>query len=92
MKPLHDRVIIRPDEIEGKTDSGFIIPDTAKDIPQRGTVVAVADGYMSEYGALIPMTVAVGDVVMYGKFAGSEIEFEGSSCTIMSQKDILIVT
>jgi chaperonin GroES len=91
MKPLNDRVIIKPDPTEEKTESGFVIPETAKEKPQRGTVVAVGNGRFSEQGILIPMHVCEGDVVMYGKFVGSEIEFDGESCTIMSENDILTI-
>ncbi len=86
IKPLADRVVVKPAEAETTTKSGLIIPDTAKEKPQRGTVVAVGGGKKDE-----PMTVQVGDTVLYGKYAGTEIAVDGSDYLIMRESDIFAV-
>lgn len=83
-KPLSDRVLIEPIEAETKTASGIIIPDTAKEKPQEGTVVAVGAGKKDE-----PMTVKVGDKVLYGKYSGSELKLEGKDFLIVREADLL---
>ncbi len=84
--PLHDRVIIKPAAAEEKTSSGLIIPDTAKEKPQRGIVVAAGPGKKDE-----PVTVKTGDTVLYGKYAGTEIQIEGQDYLIMRESDILAI-
>ncbi len=84
--PLADRVIVQPAAAEQKTASGIIIPDTAKEKPQRGTIVAVGAGKKDE-----PMTVKVGDQVLYGKYSGTEINIEGVDYLIMRESDILAI-
>ncbi len=84
--PLHDRVIVRAAEAETKTAGGIIIPDTAKEKPQRGTVVAVGTGKKDE-----PMTVKAGDTVLYGKYAGTEISVGNEDLLIMRESDILAI-
>lgn len=86
IRPLADRVVIEPAAAEEKTASGIIIPDTAKEKPQRGTVVAVGPGKKDE-----PTTVKVGDTVLYGKYSGTEIQFTGKDYLIMRESDILAV-
>lgn len=86
IKPLADRVIISPQEAEAKTASGIIIPDSAKEKPQKGTVVAAGPGTKDE-----KMEVKVGDVVLYGKYSGSEISVDGDDYLIMRQSDILAI-
>ncbi|GAB1396440.1 MAG TPA: co-chaperone GroES [Saprospiraceae bacterium] len=86
MKPINDRVVVRPAAAEEKTKGGIIIPDTAKEKPQRGEVVAVGPG---KDGNL--MTVQVGDIVLYGKYAGQELNFEGHEYLIMREDDILVI-
>lgn len=86
IKPLADRVLIEPAAAEEKTASGIIIPDTAKEKPQRGTVVAVGPGKKDE-----PTTVSVGDSVLYGKYAGTELNIEGSDYLIMRESDLLAI-
>jgi len=86
IKPLADRVVIEPQAAETTTSSGIIIPDTAKEKPQRGIVVAVGAGKKDE-----PLTVKEGDVVLYGKYAGTEISFDGKDYLIMKEADILAV-
>lgn len=84
--PLHDRVIVKPAAAEEKTSSGLIIPDTAKEKPQRGIVVAAGAGKKDE-----PVTVKTGDTVLYGKYAGTEIQIEGVDYLIMRESDILAI-
>jgi len=91
IKPLADRVIVAPAAAEEKTKSGIIIPDTAKEKPQRGEVVAVGEGKVSEQGALMKPQVKVGDEVLYGKYAGSEISVDGGDYLIMRESDILAI-
>ncbi|MPL74679.1 10 kDa chaperonin 5 [bioreactor metagenome] len=86
VKPLADRVLIQPAEAEQKTAGGIIIPDTAKEKPQRGTVVAVGPGKKDE-----PLTVKVGDLVLYGKYAGTEITVDGNDYLIMRESDIVAI-
>ncbi len=83
LKPLADRVLVEAAPAEEKTASGIIIPDTAKEKPQRGTVVAVGEGKKDE-----PVTVKVGDTVIYGQYAGTEIKIEGNDYLIMRESDI----
>ena len=84
--PLHDRVIVKPAAAEVKTAGGIIIPDTAKEKPQRGTVLAAGPGKKDE-----PVTVKTGDEVIYGKYAGTEITVEGVDYLIMRESDILAI-
>ncbi|POS01522.1 co-chaperone GroES [Flavobacterium croceum] len=86
IKPLSDRVIVEPAQAETTTASGIIIPDTAKEKPQRGTIVAVGNGKKDQ-----PLTVKVGDSVLYGKYAGTELKFEGKDYLIMREDDILAI-
>jgi chaperonin GroES len=88
IKPLGDRVLVHPDVAEEKTASGIIIPDTAKEKPQRGTVVAVGPGKY-ENGTKIEMNVKAGDKVLYGKYAGTELVLDGTEYMIMRESDIL---
>lgn len=88
IKPLSDRVLVQPDGAEEKTSSGIIIPDTAKEKPQRGTIVAVGDGRY-ENGTKIDMIVKKGDKVLYGKYAGTELALDGEDYLIMRESDIL---
>ncbi|MEI8006196.1 MAG: co-chaperone GroES [Bacteroidota bacterium] len=86
IKPLADRVLVEPAQAEEKTAGGIIIPDTAKEKPQKGTVVAVGPGKKDE-----PMTVKVGDVVLYGKYSGTEITVDGGNYLIMRESDIVAI-
>lgn len=86
IKPLQDRVLIEPKEAEAKTAGGLYIPDTAKEKPQQGLVIAAGPGKKDE-----PMEVAVGQTVLYGKYAGTEVSFEGKKYLIVKQSDILAV-
>lgn len=86
IRPLADRVIVEPAAAETKTASGIIIPDTAQEKPQRGTIVAVGNGKHDE-----PMTVKVGDSVLYGKYAGTEFKLDGKDYLIMRESDIFAI-
>ncbi|MFC2185959.1 co-chaperone GroES [Peijinzhouia sedimentorum] len=86
IKPLADRVIVEPAQAEEKTASGLIIPDSAKEKPQRGTILAVGDGKKDE-----PLTVKAGDTVLYGKYAGTEITIDGKDLLIMRESDIFAI-
>lgn len=86
VKPLADRVLVEPAPAEEKTASGIIIPDTAKEKPSRGVVLAIGPGKVDE-----PMTVAVGDTILYGKYAGTEINFQGRDYLIMRESDIFAI-
>lgn len=86
IKPLADRVVVEPSPAETKTASGIIIPDTAKEKPQEGTIVAVGPGKKDE-----PMTVSVGDKVLYGKYAGTELKLNGKDYLIMRESDIFAI-
>ncbi|MEJ5350289.1 MAG: co-chaperone GroES [Melioribacteraceae bacterium] len=88
IKPLADRVIVKPKEAEETTKGGIILPDTAKEKPIEGTVVAVGDGRITEDGKLISMNVKVGDTVLYGKYSGTEVKIDGEEYLIMRESDI----
>ncbi len=88
-RPLHDRVLIRRIEEDNKTPSGIIIPDTAKEKPQQGEVIAVGPGARDETGKLVPLDVKVGDKVLFGKWSGSEVTIDGEELLIMKESDIL---
>jgi chaperonin GroES len=88
-KPLADRILVEPAAAEERTASGIIIPDTAKEKPQRGKVVAVGAGKVSEKGEVIASQLKVGDTVMYGKYAGTELTIDGKEYLIVKESDIL---
>ena len=88
-RPLHDRVAIKPIAEDDKTPSGIIIPDTAKEKPLKGEVVAVGEGGRDPNGNIIPMSIKKGDKVLYGKWGGTEIKIEGKELMIMKESDIL---
>ena len=87
--PLHDRVLVRRIEGEDKTKGGLIIPDTAKEKPQEGEVVAVGEGARKDSGELIPMSVKAGDRILFGKWSGTEVKLDGEDLLIMKESDIL---
>lgn len=88
-QPLYDRVAVEPLEHEEKTAGGIIIPDSAKEKPLEGKVVAVGKGIRKENGDLVPLEVKVGDIVLYGKWAGTEAKINGSSLMVMKESDIM---
>jgi chaperonin GroES len=89
LKPLGDRVLVKAVEKKDEVRSGIIIPDTAKEKPQEGEVIAVGKGKVAEDGKLIPMDVKAGDKILYGKYSGTEVKIEGQEYLIMHQEDIL---
>ncbi|GAA3903736.1 co-chaperone GroES [Sphingomonas limnosediminicola] len=88
-RPLHDRVVVRRLEAEEKTSGGIIIPDTAKEKPQEGEVVAVGPGARDENGKLVELSVAPGDRILFGKWSGTEVKISGEDLLIMKESDIL---
>jgi chaperonin GroES len=88
-RPLHDRVVLRRLEGEEKTKGGIIIPDTAKEKPQEGEVVAVGPGARDEAGALVPLELKAGDRVLFGKWSGTEVKIDGQDLLIMKESDVL---
>ncbi len=91
LQPLEDRIVVRPAEAEEKTASGLVIPDTAKEKPQQGEVLAVGPGRRSDSGELIPLDIKVGDTVVYSKYGGTEIAQDGEDLLILSGRDVLAV-
>ena len=88
-RPLHDRVVVKRVESEEKTKGGIIIPDTAKEKPQEGEVVAVGSGARDEAGKLVPLDVKAGDKVLFGKWSGTEVKLNGEDLLIMKDSDIM---
>jgi chaperonin GroES len=91
LTPLHDRLIVRPAEPEEVTKGGIILPDTAKEKPQQGEVVAVGTGKVDDSGKVIPMAVKAGDKVLYGKYSGTEIAVDGEDLLIMRESDVFAI-
>jgi chaperonin GroES len=91
IKPLHDRILVKRLEAEEKSKGGIIIPDNAKEKPQKGKVVAVGSGTKDENGKIIPLDVKKGDVVLFAKWGGTEINHEGEDLLIMKESDILAI-
>jgi len=89
IRPLHDRVLVKRIEQEEKTTSGLVIPDTAKEKPQQGEVVAVGDGKMLENGERVPVDVKPGDRILFGKYSGSDIKIGGEELLIVREDEIL---
>ena len=88
-RPLHDRVVVKRVEEEGKTKGGIIIPDTAKEKPQEGEIVAVGSGARDEAGKIVALDVKVGDRVLFGKWSGTEVKINGEDLLIMKEADIM---
>jgi chaperonin GroES len=91
LKPLADRVVVKPSEAEERTKGGIIVPDTAKEKPVWGEVIAVGPGKVSDDGKQIPMEVKVGDRVLYGKYSGTEVTIDGEELLIMRESDIFAI-
>ena len=89
LQPLGDRLVVRPMEREGKTKTGIYLPDTAKEKPMVGKVIAVGPGRLTEDGKRVPMDLKVGDIVIYAKYGGTEIKVEDEELIILSEKDVL---
>ncbi|NLA37722.1 MAG: co-chaperone GroES [Actinobacteria bacterium] len=91
LQPLEDRIVVRPAQAEATTASGLVIPDTAKEKPQQGEVLAVGEGRFADDGSRIPVEVKVGDKVVYSKYGGTEISHGGEDVLILSSRDILAI-
>ena len=91
LRPLADRVVVEPSEGEEKTVSGLYLPETAKEKPQQGTIVAVGTGRRDDDGKIVPMDVKLKDIVLYAKYAGTEIKIDGKKLLILKESDILAV-
>jgi chaperonin GroES len=91
IKPLEDRVVVQANEAETTTASGLVIPDTAKEKPQEGTVIAVGPGRIDDKGNRVPLDVSVGDVVIYSKYGGTEVNYGGVDYLVLSSRDLLAV-
>ena len=90
IKPLEDRIVVQANEAETTTASGIVIPDTAKEKPQEGTVIAVGPGRFED-GARVPLDVKVGDTVIYSKYGGTEVKYNGEEYLVLSARDVLAV-
>ncbi|MES0070014.1 co-chaperone GroES [Mesorhizobium sp. M0074] len=88
-RPLHDRVVARRVESESKTAGGIIIPDTAKEKPQEGEIIAVGSGARDEAGKLVPLDVKAGDRILFGKWSGTQVKLDGEDLLIMKESDIM---
>jgi len=91
LKPLEDRIVVKPLEAEQTTASGLVIPDTAKEKPQEGKVLAVGPGRFDESGKRIPVDVQVDDVVLYSKYGGTEVKYDGEEYLVLSARDVLAI-
>jgi chaperonin GroES len=89
LKPLDDRVVVEPTDAEEKTAGGILLPDTAKQKPQQGKVIAVGPGKLTDEGNRLPLAVAIGDIVLYGKYSGSDVEVDGKELKILRETDLL---
>lgn len=89
LRPLDDRIVVEPQEAEQKTAGGILLPDTAQQKPQQGKVIAAGPGKLSENGQRLAMSVKVGDVVLYGKYSGSDVEVGGKEIKILRESDVL---
>ena len=91
IKPLEDRIVVQALEAETTTASGIVIPDTAKEKPQEGTVLAVGPGRIDDKGNRVPLDVSVGDVVLYSKYGGTEVKYNGEEYLVLSARDVLAI-
>ena len=90
IKPLEDRIVVQPSDAEETTASGLVIPDTAKEKPQEGKVLAVGPGRFED-GARVPLDVAIGDIVIYSKYGGTEVKYNNEELLVLSARDVLAV-
>jgi len=91
LRPLHDRILVKRVDPEGEVRGGIVIPDTAKEKPQEGVVVAVGNGKIRDNGTRVEMTLKEGDKILFGKYSGSEVKIEGEEYLIMREEDVLAV-
>jgi chaperonin GroES len=92
LRPLHDRILVKRVDPEGELKGGIVIPDTAKEKPQEGVVVAVGNGKIRDNGTRVEMTLKEGDRILFGKYSGNEVKIEGEEYLIMREEDVLAVT
>ena len=91
IKPLEDRIVVQPLDAEQTTASGLVIPDTAKEKPQEGVVLAVGPGRFDEQGRRLPLDIKVGDIVLYSKYGGTEVKYNGEEYLVLSSRDVLAI-
>jgi len=91
IKPLEDRILVQPLEAETTTASGLVIPETAKEKPQEGKVLAVGPGRVDDKGVRVPMDIAVGDIVIYSKYGGTEVKYNGDELLLLNARDVLAI-
>lgn len=91
IRPIHDRIVVQRDEAQDKTKSGIFLPGNSKDVPKKGTVVAVGEGRRTPDGTLLPRAVDVGDRVIFGRYAGAEVEVNGDKFSIMRETDVAAI-
>ena len=91
IKPLEDRIVVQPSDAEQTTASGIVIPDTAKEKPQEGKVLAVGPGRVDDNGNRVPLDIKVGDTVVYSKYGGTEVKYNGEEYLVLSARDVLAV-
>jgi len=91
IRPLDDRIVVQPTEAEEKSAGGILLPDAAKEKPQRGKVLALGEGRLTDGGKRVPLTVKVGDEVLYGKYAGTEIKWKGDELKILRENEVLAI-
>ena len=91
LQPLEDRIVVLPNEAEETTASGLVIPDTAKEKPQEGEVLAVGPGRVDDNGNRVPLDISVGDTVVYSKYGGTEVKYSGEEYLILSARDVLAI-
>ena len=91
IKPLEDRILVQPLEAETTTASGLVIPETAKEKPQEGKVLAVGPGRVDDKGVRVPMDIAVGDIVIYSKYGGTEVKYNGEELLLLNARDVLAI-
>lgn len=91
MKPIGDKVVVKPAKSEEKTQSGIVLPGSAQEKPHQGEVVAIGSGVLTDTGERVPLEVMVGDRIVYSKYGGTEVKFDGEEFIILSEKDILVV-
>ena len=91
IRPLDDRIVVQPLEAEAKSAGGILLPDSAKEKPQRAKVIAVGDGRRNDSGDRVPLSVSKGDTVLFGKYAGTDIKFDGDSYKILRENEVLAI-
>lgn len=91
LRPLHDRILVKPADAEEVTKGGIILPDTAKEKPQQGEIIAAGNGKQTEDGKILPLEVKIGDKVLYGKYSGTEVNVDGNELLMMRESDVFAI-